>query len=107
MITVHVRPRSDAKYDIHVDAGNHKALVNSSQGYENVSDAVYAARKLFDSPAGVTLNAVRQLAMEADENGTMLDPAVVLRAIADGPQPEPVGLVCEYPSGSSWREDLR
>lgn len=107
MITVEVRPRSDAKYDIHVDAGNHQALVNSSQGYDNVSDATAAARKLFGHPAGVTLNEVRRLAAEAHDTGRLLHPEVILAAIADGPPAEPVRLVVTYRNGTSWREDLR
>jgi hypothetical protein len=46
-INVKVEPRQDKRFDIHVADDHGHELLYSSQGYENVEDAVMIVRRLF------------------------------------------------------------
>lgn len=46
-IIVRVSARKDGRWDIYVADDNGHQLLNSSQGYENRSDAVRVVRRLF------------------------------------------------------------
>ena len=47
MIRVEIKARQDDLFDIWVIAENGEVLLNSSQGYENATDAEAIARKVF------------------------------------------------------------
>lgn len=53
MIRIEVKPRQDNLFDIWVHADNGEVLLHSSQGYENVEDAVKIVRRIF-GPVKVT-----------------------------------------------------
>lgn len=78
MIDVKIEPHRTGmlagKYDIRAySAGNHELLVFSAQGYENASDAVDTAKKLFASNAHLKLRKIRDLLGYREGENSILD----------------------------------
>lgn len=84
MIRVEIKPRQDDLFDIWVIAANGEVLLNSSQGYENASDAEAIARKLFG-----------RIDFEASAREGVAMP------------PEPVTLRITYRNGKTQTEQIR
>jgi hypothetical protein len=81
VIAVHIKPRTDGRYDIHIHdrSLDGELLVFSNQGYENQGDAERIVRRLFGStnqtvdPDGKTIPAVKPDFEHVDLTITYLD----------------------------------
>ena len=89
MIAVHIKPRGDGRYDIHVydQTVNGELLVFSNQGYENEADAERIVRRLFSAGWGPVANA-------GAGDGEVL-------------KPEPVDLTVTFLDGTGRHEMIR
>lgn len=82
MIAVHIKPRSDGRYDIYVSdrSIDGEPLLNSNQGYERAIDAETVVRRLFGSmprpvadPVGTSIPAIKADSEHVDLTVTYLD----------------------------------
>ncbi|OCB56164.1 hypothetical protein A5722_14810 [Mycobacterium vulneris] len=111
MIDVKVEPHRDGamagKYDIRASDPNGNLLVYSHQGYENASDAVDVARRLFGDPAGRKLREIRALVDGADPRA-LIETADLLAILGDDEdKPEHVDLTVVSWEGTGRTEPIR